>query len=283
MFKWLNEQTTRNNASKYKVRLFKENSSLGKNQINELKSILEAAHRDAIEFHQALLFDDPLDPLKRPTKGKLPVDYPKGLDIQNLKGYFGEILTSNVAIHKNAFGITDWVVPAYRFRLHNTAFQKLLSSTQEGQKMKKIPGLTGDDCVLFKLNDQFELEKFIIGEAKCTKGHKASILHDAHEQVSATSSTPTVIFDLLTVIKSQSIPNKDEWVALLRNIVFSFNKHQSKRLNLVGYVCGKSPSSKNTWNSETTPNSHYNSTVELEVHEIHLSEVDELVARSYGK
>lgn len=276
---WL-VQISDSSKNAYRHRRFDEDIKKRSQTISELQNIVSEAHSDAVSYFESLIGKS-LDPLKQENPDDPKIEYPQGLHLDNLKGYFGEILAANIIMHKDPFDKNDWLVPAFRFRMHNVAFEKLFASAQKSSPVKKIPGLTGEDCIAIRVNDQYQLLEFLVCEAKCTKGHDSSMITDAHAQVSDTI-VPSILPQVIEILRSQSDDNS-KLISLLQAIILRYEEHRSKRCNLVFYACGQRPKQKKSWIESQNPHESYKLGSRLEVAEIHLNDVDDLVAKSYKK
>lgn len=277
---WL-VQKSDSEKGKYRHRRFDETAASRLSTISELQILIDEAHSDAITKFESFSKLS-LDPLKQKKSNSIKIKYPSGLDIENLKGYFGEILAAHLILEKSPFKKGDWIIPAFRFRFHNVAFERLISSAQLKVKAKKIPGLTGEDCVAVRINETGKILEFLVCEAKCTKGHSATIVADAHEQVSS-FIVPAVIPQLVEILRGQKGIKANNLADALCEMLLNYDKYRSKRCNFISYVCGNRPLQKDTWIDPKNSHKKYKSKEKIEVAEVHLDDVDELVAQSYRK
>jgi hypothetical protein len=147
--------------------------------IEELRSVVDEAHSDA-RLHLRQLAGTSLDPLGEGHRDLDPADgYPYRLDLTTLKGYFGECFAGIVVQHFQPFG-EPWEIPAYLFRFHTVALQRLERVRQGVEVAGAIPGRPGDDFLAFQRDDAGEISKTLVGEAKCTSTHRADMISSAH-------------------------------------------------------------------------------------------------------
>lgn len=254
-------------GGKYRHRLFKENSECREDFLPELRRMVLAAHDDACQHLREIL--GPENPA-----------YPGCLHIQTLKGYFGEVLSGLIVENFAPHGEPRWRVPAYLFRFHHVAFQELERCRQTGAAARQVPGRTGDDCLAFCLDDQGEVEKSMVCEAKCTGEHDASLVSDAHDQLSRGLDLPVSLYQVIEVLESRrDDPEARPFAAALRRL--RQNHAARPRYDLIAYVCGRPPVRQESWVPRDRPHQKYTAGRHLEVDEIHLSDVDGLVSAVY--
>ncbi|OQW92417.1 MAG: hypothetical protein BWK78_01735 [Thiotrichaceae bacterium IS1] len=280
---WLSNTVTESKDKSYRHRLLKENLEQRNNVIDELKSYVYNAHED-VRQHLRKLAGISLDPLDEPDESDSfdpAKGYPETLNIETLKGYFGEIFAAIVAEKFPPFG-KNWQVPAFLFRFHPEAFQRLESSRQKGENAdKKIPGRTGDDNLAFEWDEnKGQIVAILYCEAKCTSTHSSSLITEAHRKVS--ESEIVDIQQLIEILMEKSDTTSKQWVVALRRVRFS-KTPTYKRYDLVNYVYGELPERKLTWIPTDNPHKEYKASRRLEAVEIHLHEVDLMVKEVYGK
>ena len=118
-------------------------------------------------------------------------------------------------------------------------------------------------------------------EAKCTAGHDSHLIADAHEKVSEAEIVD--LLQLIEVLKDSRDPDARKWIRALRRLNESSTR--CERLDLVNYVCGRTPTRKGSWLPTDKPHSKYipSERRKLAAVEIHLSDVKELIREVYGK
>jgi DEAD/DEAH box helicase len=280
---WLSDSVSESEDKRYIHRLIKENLSQRNLILDELISIVQKSHDDARNRLRKLAgnslepFED--SPKIDPTKG-----YPERLHHQSLKGYFGEIFAGIIAENFAPFGEGDWEVPVFLFRVHIVEFQHLEFLNQTGEKAKKRPGRTGDDCLAFRRNSEGVIISSLACEAKCTANHKTNMISEAHEKASAVNIKPVDIPQLIEILQDYDDLVSNEWVNALRVLWLQKVKKNYERCDLVSYICGEHPSAKRqrkAWISTEKAHENYTSGRRLEAVEIHLHDVENLIKAVY--
>lgn len=258
-------QLSRNGT--YRHRLFKENPRCRDNFLPELRRMVLAAHDDACRRLREILGSD------------YPA-YPSCLHTQTLKGYFGEVLSGLIAENFGPHGEHRWRVVAYLFRFHDVAFHELERCRQTGASARPLPGRTGNDCLAFCFDDEGQVEKTLVCEAKCTASHDSSLVSQAHEQLSTDFDLPVSLMQVIDILESRKDdPEAQRFAAALRRLW----QYQPAlpRYDLVVYVCGKPPVRAESWLPRDKPHHKYTGRRNLEVDEIHISDVEGLVRAVY--
>lgn len=282
---WLVINVSRSTNGTYEHALGREDGDGRAAVMPRLKELIKDAHEDARKRLRALASGS-LDPLGE-ADARDPADgYPQELHMQTLKGYFGEVLAGLVAENLDPFGLADWKVPAYLFRYHLVEFQHLEFMAQVGEKAEPRPGRTGDDCLAFRCNGDGDVVAALFCEAKCTKGHSASLIDDAHEKSSLSNLLPVDLLQLIEVLSDSKTKAAARWVKALRKL---YHKGPNPgdgydRLDQVTYVCGKQPANmgQKTWIATDKPHPKYSGGRRLHVAEIQLNDVEELIRDAYG-
>jgi hypothetical protein len=269
-------------AGRYEHALGEENGTNQSTILPRLKVLVSSAHEDARNRLRRLA-NGSLDPLSA-LNLKDPADgYPERLHIQTLKGCFGEILAGAVAENLGPFG-KNWEVPAYLFRFHLVEFQQLAMMNQTGATAELRPGRTGEDCLAFLRDKNGDIVAVLFCEAKCTSGHDAGLISDAHEKSSSTYLVPLDLLQLIEVLEDSTAPSAAGWVDALRSLYLKGPTPGPpyERFDQVTYVCGQKPVRMKTWIPSGSPHPKYTGGRRLHVAEIHLSDVEELVKKVYG-
>ncbi|MCB9418296.1 MAG: hypothetical protein H6667_00710 [Ardenticatenaceae bacterium] len=268
------------NPSHYIFRLLKENHECRNDKvIDELKNIIQKAHEDAKrKLRRVAEFS--LDPLE--TKMKDPtIGYPEMLDIVTLQGYFGEIFAGVIAENYDHFGENSWEVPAYPFRFHNVAFSTLENWRQTGKLPKRIPGRTGDDMLAFLKNKEGKITRALVCEAKCTRNHDSRLISDVHKKASSANPKPVDLMNLIEILRDYEDEDSKNWENALRELYHRNVNENYERVDLVAYICGKSPVRNLSHISPEKPHDQYTAKRKLEAVEVHLKEIKELVQTIY--
>jgi hypothetical protein len=249
-------------------------------------------HEDAIRHFRKLagISLDPFDSSDNELQNqqsRLPrrdpiAGYPEKLNIITLQGYFGEIFAGIIAESYPHFGIHGWKVPAYPFRLHRSAYYVLEKWRHTGTEPGIIPGREGDDMVAFYKDDTGAVIHALVCEAKCSTDHDSTLIAKAHTQASHSMPRPVDILYLIEILQDSTDPESKNWANDLQ--VFYHREIQSsdERLDLVSYICGRSPVRSQTWVSSDEPHPNYTAGRKLEAVEIHLQNVEKLIKDVYG-
>ncbi len=279
---WLETDVSVSENNRYRHNLITEKCEGRGDALEVLKGLIRTAHDDARFKLREFLRDD-LDPLEEWDEENDPAEgYPEVLDLTTLKGYFGEFFSGLIAENFAPFEESNWRVPVFPFRFHNTAFDQLEVYHQTGQMKKATYGRTGDDCLAFVL-DGTAITKILFLEAKCTATHDSKAIATAHEKLSSQNLKPVELKRLIDALKAYR-KNTDVagWIVALRNLYRA--KDGYERFDCVSYVCGYTPQkSRESWISRQTPHPRYKGGRMLEAVETHLAAVNELVQLVYGK
>lgn len=283
---WLSNSVTESQDKQYRHRLLKENLSHRAKILSELQSLVHEAHEDARRRLRNLAGNslDPLDPLA-PSCASYPVEeYPKCLDIQTLKGCFGEIFAGVIAEKLSPFGEDEWEVPAFLFRFHITEFQQLEILRQIGGEAQRRPGRAGDDCLAFQRDSKGRIIRSLICEAKCTSRHQSQMTSEAHEKASKPNLKPVDILQLIDILKDYHDPISLKWIESLRQLLLlPVNNSNYERCDLVSYICGLPPVHNKTVIPTAQPHDKYTGGRRLEAVETHFYDVEGLIEAAYNK
>ncbi len=279
---WLADTVTESRDGRYRHRLLRENPASRGDILNDLSALVERAHEDA-RRHFRQLAGISLDPLGETTVPDPMRDYPRSFPMRTLQGYFGEIIAGFVAEHFAPFKISDWRVPAFLFRFHNTAFEWLERARQGALVPQEITGRTGDDCLAFQRDAAGRIVRSLVCEAKCTTGHRADSIADAHAKISEPHLRPVSLSQLIHVLEDRrDDPESTAWAEALRHLWLADLDASYERYDLVSYVCGQLPVRGSTWITTDKPHTNYTASRRLEAVELHLQDVAELVREVYG-
>ncbi|HYT42271.1 MAG TPA: DEAD/DEAH box helicase, partial [Methylomirabilota bacterium] len=162
---------------RFRHRLLKEDMIERDGALEELRRIVLDAHEDA-KRHFEELKKGSFNPFEDQEDAD-EFGYPEKLHISVLRGYFGEIFAAIIAEYFSPFDITNWEVPAFLFRAHNTAFEHLEKINLTGDPATPLPGRTGDDCLAFQRDGRGEISRILYCEAKCTSSHNDGMIAEA--------------------------------------------------------------------------------------------------------
>jgi hypothetical protein len=275
---WLSSSVQESLSRKYRHQLIIENLDNRPEILLELKDYIQNAHEDARRRLRKLA-ENTLDPLGE-TDGYDPAQgYPETLHRLTLQGYMGEVFAAIIAEYFSPFAISAWKVPAFLFRFHLVAFQQLEAIRQNGAEPRTIPGRTGDDCLAFEIDENWNIIRVLYCEAKCTASHDAHLITDAHEKVSEAQISD--IPQLIDILSDYEDTNSRRWVNALRRLWMS-SVSTCERYNLVTYLCGQRPKRERRWIAAERPHAKYDSDKPLEAVEIHLNNIEDLIDEAYG-
>ena len=149
---WLVNQQLASTHARYRLRVWRENRVALAAIRAEMLAYLDEAFEDArLRIRRG--FEDDLSPFSDPAHDPA-ANYPALLHRVTLQGYLGETLAVIAVEHWGAHGHTDWIVPAFLFRLHDQEFQHLEAINERlragepydpDQAAQQRPGRTGDD------------------------------------------------------------------------------------------------------------------------------------------
>lgn len=280
---WLTSDSSESTDKRYRHTLVKESTARDDAVHAELKALLRRAHDDA-RYRLRKFLRDELDPLEPWDETLDPAQgYPELLDMNTLKGYFGEFWSGVLAENFSPFEESRWKVPMFLFRFHDLAFQELEMHRQTGQMSRAIVGRTGDDCVAFVL-DGNDIVKVLVIEAKCTASHDVHMISEAHKKISQSNPVPVDLRKTIEVLKEDANnPDAQRWISALRRLFH--DPSQSERFDYVSYLCGRSPvrGNQTSWISREQPHQAYTGGRKLETVETHMADVDDLLKRLYEK
>jgi hypothetical protein len=287
---WLNATRNENKALQYRHLKLQEESNLRNDILNDLQTIIDEAHEDYKRYKRSILLHS-LDPTAATIDwedlgiGDPAYGYPQDLDLTTLKGAFGEIFAGIIAENFSPFDFDNWIVPAFSFRHHETAFDQLETFKRTGHKKKSIIGRHGDDCLAFILDDNTnQITKTLFCEAKCSNSHDSDLIKDAHSKLSDPNLLPVELMRILEILKDYETDSSKKWSKAIANLYVNHNKNSNyERFDLVSYVCGKLPTRKDSWIDCNKPHANYKGNRDLESVEVHLFDVDELIKTLYRK
>ena len=283
---WLKSTITETRDRRYRHQLLREQRAHRSEAVRELKAFVHEAHED-VRRHLRTVPGISLSPPGIPegNTNDPALGYPEKLHINVLKEYFGEILAGLVAENFAPLGEDDWSVPAYLFRFHDAALQNLFGIRQGAREPTPLPGRLGSDCLAFQRDDDGTIKRCLVCEAKCTASHNSGMIKDAHVKLNDRAVLPVDLHQLIVVLKDYDDATSSGWVDSLTRLLLQGPDSSYERCDLASYVCGRSPThlSRTTWISPDTPHPDYRSNRRLEAVEIHLNNVDSLVAEVYGK
>lgn len=275
---WLESKVNNSHDQRYRHQFLEENTDWYEEGIQELKTYVHRAHEDA-RNHLRKLAASTLDPLGAPSSFDPSQGYPEQLDILTLKGYLGEIFAALIIEHFAPFGNPFWIVPAFLFRFHNLAYDRL-EEIRAGKPAKPTPGRTGNDCLAFQFDEQGKVLRVLCAEAKCSGQHDSTLIANAHAQIGKVDLVS--MREVITILKEHNEPLMLAWAEGIREFWLLDPDGRCERFDLVSYVCGQRPK-KQTWLPVDHPHTSYQGGRRLEAVEIHLDDVESILQQVYRK
>jgi len=291
---WLQGPLTPNDGV-YRHRRLDEEVALRSEILPQLKQIVYEVHEDA-RRRLRRIEGISLDPLEIPA-GQDPAEgYPERLHMTTLMGYFGEIFAGVVCENFAPLGETRWRVPAHLFRFHLGAFRYLERIRQDdAAQNSQVFGRTGDDCLAFALDENDNIVRSLVCEAKCVQRHRTrrkkktgertDEVADAHEKLS--DSTLDSALDrqqLIEVLRDSENSEATRWIAALRKLRYEDQRVSDyERCDLVCCIYGTRRRAQQTWIPSDLPHAKYKGGRRLEAVEVYIHKVRQLVQEVYGK
>ncbi len=282
---WLADQRLPSSRARYRLRVWRENRSALASIKAEFELYIDEAFGDA-RRRLRRGFEDTLSPFNDPASDPA-ANYPSLLHRVTLQGYFGEILAVLAVEHWGAHGQTDWVVPAFLFRLHDQEFQHLElinEKLRSGETHypdapeERRPGRTGDDGLAFRMNAKNIITEMLTLEAKCLARNNNDRIEEAHQKLASGGPRPSGVRELVNLLSEYDTTEAKTWQeALLR--LWQGGYHQVKRLDGIAYACGHSPArgQRIAWLPADKPHSAYTVRRNLEGMEFQFEEITTLI------
>jgi hypothetical protein len=137
-----------------------------------------------------------------------------------------------------------------------------------------------DRCVQ-SLNQHQRLIRSLVCEAKCTGDHRSDLISEAHRKASSANRIPVDVLQLIEILQDYDDANSKDWVNALR-VLYQRNIDTTyERIDMVAYICGRSPKRRTSWISPDRPHDQYTARRRLEAIEVHLNGVVELIQIVY--
>lgn len=286
---WLVDQGLPSPHARYRLRLWRENHAMLPALLVELHAYLDEAFDDA-RRRLRRGFEDSLSPFADPATDPA-AHYPAALNRLTLQGYFGETLAIVAVEHWGAVGFTDWVAPAFLFRLHDDEFQHLEQINQRLRDgVPHIPdapgerrvGRTGDDGLAFRKDANGVVTDVLTLEAKCLTLHRSEKIREAHEKLNDGGPLPSGVRELIEVLSDYDTPEARAWQeALLRFRTSGYRT--ATRHDGVTYATAQSPTQpgRRAWMPHQQPHGSYAKTRRLEGMEFQFDDMHPLIDTLY--
>lgn len=286
---WLVDQQLESTHSGYRLRVWRENRA-GLTAIrDELISYIDEAFRDARRRIRRG-FEDDLSPFRDPPNDPA-ANYPALLHRVTLQGYFGETLAVIAVEHWGVHGHTDWVVPAFLFRLHDQEFQHLEEINErlaEGEAYdpdrtaEQRLGRTGDDGLAFRISGENIITDVLRLEAKCLAENSTAKIEEAHHKLSAGGLRPSGVRELINLLDEYDTPEAQTWQNALLDLWRSGYRTVTRH-DCVGYACGRAPvrGGRVAWLPVAAPHPAYTASRRLECMEFQLGDLASIINALY--
>lgn len=283
---WLVARALPAHPPRYRLRVWREVNS----NFAPLREELVAYAQEALDDARRRIrtgFEDDLSPF-RGTADDPAAHYPAMLNRITLQGYLGETLAGLAVEHFGAFGHSDWHVPAFLFRFHDTEFQhldlineRLLmgESHNPDAVSERRPGRTGDDAIAFRIDASGKITHVLTLEAKCLTTSNTATIQDAHEKLSAGQRRPSGVRELITLLSEYDSPQAQEWVARLIAF-YSDGFRTAKRRDGLSYTVGHwpvKPATRVSWLPYAAPHRSYTAKRRLEAMEFQFEDLEGLI------
>jgi hypothetical protein len=286
---WLIDQRLAAARERYRLRVWRENRAALAAIRAELIGYIDEALDDARKRLRRG-FEDDLSAFRDPAADPA-ANYPALLHRVTLQGYFGETLAVMAVEHWGAHNRTDWVVPAFLFRLHDQEFQHLELINERlrvGQAHnpdepgERRPGRTGDDGLAFRINDQNTITDVLTLEAKCLNRNNNAKIAEAHRKLAAGGPLPPGVRELINLLDEYETTDAQVWQeALLR--LWNGGYQAALRHDGVAYACGHVPvrGDRVAWMPADAPHPEYTVDRNLEGMEFQFEDLGTVIDMLY--
>jgi hypothetical protein len=286
---WLVDQRLVNAHGRYRLRVWREDRAGLAALQAELIAYVDEAFEDARRRIRRG-FEDDLSPFNDPATDPA-ANYPGLLHRVTLQGYLGETLAVLAVEHWGAHGHTDWVVPAFLFRLHDQEFQHLEAINERllageaydpDRIAERRPGRTGDDGLAFRINGENMITDVLTLEAKCLAQNNNAKIEEAHQKLAAAGSRPSGIRELINLLEEYDTPEAQAWQEALLKL-WHDGYRVAVRHDGVGYACGRIPAraGRVAWMSADAPHPAYTAERKLEGMEFQFEDLNTVVDTLY--
>lgn len=286
---WLVDQGLPSPHARYRLRLWRENPATLPALLTELQAYIDEAFDDA-RRRLRRGFEDTLSPFADPATDPA-ANYPAALNRITLQGYFGETLAVLAVEHWGAVGFTDWVAPAFLFRLHDDEFQHLEQINQRlrdgaphnpDARAERRVGRTGDDALAFRKDAAGVVTDVLTLEAKCLTRHRSETIREAHQKLNDGGPLPPGIRELIEVLSDYDTPDAQAWQEALLKLRTSGYRTAARHDGVV-YATAQAPAQpgRRAWMRHDQPHDAYTKTRHLEGMEFLFEDIDRLIDTLY--
>lgn len=173
--KWLTSNGTIKDGGRYGHLLLVQKGKTDDALIADMRPYFESAHQDAREyFHREIAID------LHPDAGAPGAHtcYPNCLPPTAHRGLFGEVMAGMMteAFQDEFAGGHEWHVPIFLFRQHQDVEAYLWTLARDPARKREIFGRFGTDFIGVSLDDDGEVIRIIVGEAKWRKKLTESVV-----------------------------------------------------------------------------------------------------------
>jgi hypothetical protein len=287
---WLVAQSLICSHRNYELRVWREVNA----NFAILRDELIAYAQEALDDARTRIrrgFEDHLSPFSDPVDDPA-AHYPAMLNRITLQGYLGETLAGLAVEHFGAFDKRDWHVPAFLFRFHDQEFQHLdlinerflMGEVHDPDAVaERRPGRTGDDALAFRVDQAGKITHVLTLEAKCLAKSNTGTIADAHGKLSAGTTRPSGIRELITLLSDYETDEAQEWVKRLLEL-YRDGFRTAERCDGLAYTVGNSPvkpAERVSWLPVDAPHPSYTATRRFEAMEFQLEDLEGLVDTLY--
>lgn len=287
---WLVNQRLPRTHARYELRVWREvNANLGPLRDELIEYVQEALDDARARIRKG--FEDDLSPFADSASDPA-AHYPAMLNRITLQGYLGETLGGLAVEHFGAFNKTDWQIPAFLFRFHDTEFQHLdlinerllMGEAHDSDAVaERRPGRTGDDALAFRIDDDGKITHILSLEAKCLTKSNTDVITDAHVKLAGGQRRPSGVRELITLLSEYETDEAQVWVKRLLEFYREGFK-SAKRRDGLAYAVGHSPKrpvTRISWLPADAPHDAYTATRRFDAMEFQLEDLDGLVDALY--
>jgi len=162
--RWLNSYPSE--VGNYGHLLLEQDCACDGELIADLVGYFESAHADARAFfHEQMGIE--LHP-DADDEGA-HVTYPGCLPPITRRGLFGEVMAGMLTENYDYIGNHHWNIPVFLFRYHEDAEGYLFALVRDEERKRQVYGRRGSDFLALVLNEEGEVIRLIVGEAKWRK------------------------------------------------------------------------------------------------------------------
>ncbi|NJI24190.1 aminotransferase [Aeromonas veronii] len=137
------------------------------NLADALVPYFESAHGDAREYFCAQIgIDLHPDADDDNEDDEAQWLYPKCLPTSARRGLFGEVMAGMLTEHYSYIGKHNWKIPVFLFRYHADVEKYLFDLARDAERERQVFGRFGSDFLGLCLDDDGNIIRLIVGEAK---------------------------------------------------------------------------------------------------------------------